>query len=128
MNEKLINAVIEQLGHDDITDDELIGTLQDVVDHGAAGGFSGFTYYADTLEFFKENQRAIVELCHDYAEEFGDDVISLVSNFNCLNDDRETRDEIGRAIYGTPDDDDTAAPNALAWFALEEVARYVTDN
>ena len=49
----------------------------------------------------------------------------MVAGFNCLTDDAETRDEIGRCIYGNVEDDDVQVPNALAWFALEETAYYL---
>jgi hypothetical protein len=122
--DKLYDAVVEQLGYDE---DELKGTLEDIASHGADAGWPGFTYYSDTCAFFESNKRAIVELINEMADEFGQDVISFVAGFNCLEDDRETRDEIGRCIYGKPNDDDTQVPNALAWFALEEMARRNTD-
>ena len=125
MNQNLINAVVEQLGYDDL-DSECRDVLQDVARYGADAGFGGFTYYADTCAFFEANHAAIVDLVKQYAEEFGTDVISFVAGFNCLDDDIETRDEIGRAIYGKLEGGDTLVANALAWFALEEVARHVT--
>ena len=127
MNENLINAVAEQMGYGP-TDEEFISYMHDVANHGADSGFSGFAYYTDTVEFFKQNREAIVQLCKDYASDFGTDVISMIAGFNCLDDDPETRDEIERAIYGRLERDDLQVPNALAWFALEEVARHLTDN
>jgi len=125
MNQNLISAIVEQLGYDDL-DAECRDVLHDVAQYGADAGFGGFTYYADTCHFFDVNRAAIVELVKRYADDFGQDVISLVAGFNCLDDDCETRDEVGRAIYGTLGDDDTLVANALAWFALEEVSRHVT--
>ena len=40
MNTELIKAVIRQLGGKE--------ALEDVYNHGADGGFSGFTYYSET--------------------------------------------------------------------------------
>ena len=125
MNTQLIEAVKEQIGQDD---EAGYDPLQDVYNHGISGGFAGFTYYKDTSEFFAANRQTIIELVKDEAEQFGQDVISFVAGFNCLEDDSETRDEIGRAIYGQPEEDDTQVVNALAWFAAEEVARYIYDN
>jgi len=119
MNKKLTRAVIRQLGGRDY--------LEDVANHGASGGFPGFTYYSDTIAFFKRNRTEIIELVKEYSDEFGQGPISFVAGFNCLNDDPETRDEIGRAIYGRLQSGDTNVPNALAWFALEEVARAEID-
>src|SRR5688572_13343543 len=121
MKHPLHDAVLEQLSDDP---DYAAETLAEVARHPRAdAGWPGFTYYKDTCAFFEANQAAIVQLVKDMADEFGMDAVSFVAGFNCLTDDRETRDEIGRCLYGKPTDDDTTVPNALAWFALEEVAR-----
>ena len=125
MNTQLIEAVKEQIGQDDEVGYD---PLQDVNNHGINCGFAGFTYYKDTSEFFAANRQTIIELVKEEAEQFGQDVISFVAGFNCLEDDSETRDEIGRAIYGQPEEDDTQVVNALAWFAAESVARFIYDN
>ena len=125
MNTQLIEAVKEQIGQDD---EAGYDPLQDVYNHGIDGGFGGFIYYKDTCKFFRENRDLILQLVREEAEQFGQDIISFVAGFNCLEDDSETRDEIGRAIYGQPEEDDTQVVNALAWFAAEEVARFIYDN
>lgn len=119
MNTRLTRAVIRNLGGRE--------SLQDVANHGASGGYTGFTYYSDTVKFFKNNRREIVELVREMAQDFGQDSVSLVAGFNCLTDDFETRESIARCLYGRITDEDTQVANALAWFALEEVARYETD-
>lgn len=126
MNTKLFDAVVKQLGYSPTNrnNEELIDTLRDVSNHGASNGFSGFIYYSETVKFFKKNRQEIIGLCKEMASDFGQDLISFVASFNCLTDNEETRDEIGRAIYGRMRSADTLVANALAWFALEEVARY----
>lgn len=126
MNQNLINAVIAQLGYDEI-DAECRDVLREVSRHGADAGFGGFIYYTETRAFFESNRASIVELVKQYADDFGQDSISFVAGFNCIDDDIETRDEIGRAIYGKLEGGDTLVANALAWFALEEVARHITE-
>lgn len=37
--ELLTNAVIEQLGYEELEDEELRSTLEDITNHGAGGGF-----------------------------------------------------------------------------------------
>ena len=126
MNEKLIQAVKDQISDDE---DEALEVLADV--RSAADGVSGFIYYSDTCKFFEDNQREIVEMAKEMADDFGQDVVSMIARFGCLTDDRETRDEIGQAVYGKyrmEESESTNVPNALAWFALKEVARFVTDN
>jgi len=124
----LQKAVILQLGYDGLTE-ECRETLEDINNHGISGGFSGFIYYTDTILFFKKNRAAIVELVREMAQVFGEDPIEMVANFNCVRPaDFEEREEIARALYGRIKPDDTQIPNALAWFAAEEVARQFIDN
>lgn len=117
---KLVRAVVRQLGGKDY--------LLDVANHGAAVGFPGFTYYSDTVAFYKRNRAQIIELCHQLADDLGEDMVSMIAGFNCLRtsdpaDARALRDEIGKILYGRVGDDQRNVANALAWFALEEVAR-----
>lgn len=116
----LCRAVIRALGGRDY--------LADVARHGAASGFPGFTYYRDTDRFYRRHRAAINALVMELARDFGEDPVSMVDGFGCLKDssDDEQRDSIGRAIYGgrlTDSHSDTLVTNALAWLALEEVAR-----
>ena len=94
---------------------------EDVTNHGAAGGFAGFTYYADTLKFTRANRADIVTLCESMADDLGESgPVALVKGFNCLKGSTEA--EVASTLYGKGDED-TQVSNALAWFALEEVAR-----
>jgi hypothetical protein len=110
--EKLINAVKRQLGENWKED------LQNVLrcSSGAAGGFTGFIRHEDTVKFAKKYRKPIMELLEEQAEGYGySGSIEMVKSFNCLKGfdatDRET-------------EDDTQILNALAWYALEEVARW----
>lgn len=124
MTETLIRAVIRQLGGRDC--------LSDIARHGADAGWPGFSYYTDTVSFFKRNRRAIVELVERMAEDLGESPPDLVTGFNCLGGrDRAKRSEhlpsVCRCLYGRIGENDTTEANALAWFALEEVARTFED-
>lgn len=110
MDRQLVQAVREQIGAED--ESEFRATMRDVANHGADGGFPGFTYYADTCEFYDNNKRAIWDLASEMAEEFGHkSVPEFVATFNCAP-------SMG---------DETGFKNALAWFALEEVARSIAN-
>lgn len=98
-------------------------SLEDVVNHGASGGFSGFTYYTDTLAFYKAHKGDILALAEGMAEEFGQDMIEMISSFGCLKNDGLGQSEIAEALYSGRGDCATTIRNAMAWFALEEVAR-----
>jgi hypothetical protein len=117
INPTLCRAVIRQIGDRD--------SLEDVARHGASGGFCGFTYHKDTVAFFKRHRAAIVELVKQQADDFGQPPLDMVAGFNCLRPcDEQDKESICRCLYGGRlKDGDTNVANALAWFALEEVAR-----
>jgi len=122
---KLIRGVIKQLGGMDIAKE----SMRDIVNHGIDGGFSGFIYYNDTIAFFKKFRSEIRELVCDQAEEFGVSPIDFVASFNCLkyDNDIEGKKEIRRALFGKMISDDCLVPNALSWYAGEEVSRLFFD-
>lgn len=117
---RLIDAVIKRIGLD---------SVEDVINHGIGGGFSGFIYYADTVKFYKTHKKDILNLARNMAYDLGEGVISMVGGFNCLKYydynkgwvDLEGQEVIGKTLYGSGVDDVVA--NAMAWFAAEEVCR-----
>lgn len=120
-HERLYHAIKR---HADLEDETII----DAGAHGADAGWGGFTYYRDTCAFTAANRRNIADLVEQVAEEFGQGPVELVASFNCLRGHDVTQGEIGRALYGSPESDDDSATfvdNALAWFALEEVGRWL---
>ena len=122
MDERIYKAVIKQLGGKE--------SLEDVYNHGADGGFSGFIYHSDTIEFFRKNKKHIVMLAEDMSNDLGEDILSMINSFNCLKDYELSNSQIGKVLYGkfSDSDDNTQIMNALSWFALEEVARYVCES
>ena len=122
----LIRAVVKNMnGWDSFKE-----SAQDVVDHGAACGFGNFIYCTDTMAFTAKNRSAIAELAAQQAADFGDSSeIEMILGFNCLQQDDLTSSDIARALYDrlTDDDKKTMIYNALAWYALEEVARAYCD-
>lgn len=122
----LIRAVVKNMGGWDSFKE----SAQDVVDHGASCGFGNFIYYTDTVAFAAKNRSAIAAYAYEQAKEIGyKDEIEMILGFNCLQHDDLTSSDIARALYGrlTDDDKKTMIYNALAWYALEEVARYYCD-
>lgn len=113
----LINAVVSRIGME---------SIEDVNRHGISGGFSGFIYYSDTVAFYKRYRAIINRMVLDMSKEFGTNPVDFVAGFRCVNDDDENRQDIGVCVYGgnlSKLEDDTHVPNALAWFAAEEVCR-----
>jgi hypothetical protein len=117
----LINAVIRAVGKE---------SLPDVMNHGANTGWAGFTYTADCVAFFKRHKIAILAMVNSMASDMGEVPATMVAGFNCLKikaDDAEGMREVYRALDGRVQGDETVVANALAWFALEEVARAMCD-
>ena len=124
---KLQLAVIEQLGYSEDDTDEssceyeaLKGTMSDIQNHGIDGGFSGFIYYADTLEFFDKNRSIILNELSELADELGESYVDMVKKFPCLNGDFDH--EVDSVLMNIDCEDDTTVKNALSWFAAEHVA------
>lgn len=122
MQQSLINAVQNQLGCDD--EQHLNETCADISKHGIDGGFGSFIYYSDTVPFFNENREGILALAKEQSADFGIGMFEMIAGFNCLND--VDADDVARAIYEDTEDS-TYVRNALAWYAAEEVARYIVD-
>lgn len=118
---KLVRAVIRQLGGGK----GAIENLSDVYQHGADGGFCGFIYYTDTVKFYRRNRSDIVAMAEEMSGDLGVDVIDMIRHFGCFRGRDVETSCIARALYGNVDDKEV--PNALAWFALEEVARAFYD-
>jgi hypothetical protein len=117
--ESLIRAVVEQFGGWEDFED----SAGDVARHGIDGGFGGWCYYRETMPFATANRADIRALARSYAEEFGQDLITMISGWRCV--EGATADEIGEAVYGSGED--STVLNGLAWFAAEEVCRAYVD-
>ena len=101
--------------------------LQEVANSSASAGWSGFCYYSETIPFWEAHKADILALARDLADDLGDGLLEMIAGFNCLEGEYSV-DEVGRAIYSPEDDSELqTVRNAMAWFALEEVAREVSD-
>lgn len=93
--------------------------LEDIAQYGAGTGFPGFTYYHDTVKFFKKFKPEIVRLVENISEEFGIGPVAFVKGFRHLD---VTDEEVAKTLYGADRQADIQVANALVWFALEELA------
>ena len=127
--ELLTSAVIKQLGYEELENEELRSTLEDIKNHGADGGFGGFIYYSETNQFARENMHLILDQVKELADALGETPLEMISSFQCLKNEKIDSLEIASIIYNRTspesqaDGTETVVLNALAWFALEEVAR-----
>ena len=120
ISEKLIRAVVRQSGGWDSFKE----MAEDITNHGVGGGFHGWIYHADTVPFAKRNKAAIMELAWQMADDLGEPIYRMIGGFNCL---KMADGEVAEAIHNPRSDDRTQVFNALAWFAVEEVARSYCD-
>ena len=119
----LVRSTVRQMGGWDSFQE----SAQDVCSHGANAGFGAFCYYSDTVPFAKRNKKALLELCKEQAEDYygkGYSVGQFIAGFNCVDCDAE---QVVIALYTGKGDNVTEVYNALAWYALEEVARRYCD-
>lgn len=116
----LIRAVVRQAGG--WSDFQVMAS--EVANYGADAGWHGFIYYYETIPFFKRNKAEILQLAKDQADDLGSDMLEMIAGFNCLKTDVAT---VAEAIYNPRTEDNENVRNALAWYALEEVARGFSD-
>jgi hypothetical protein len=117
VNNKLKKAVIDQLD---------TNSLISVYNNGAACGYNGFTYYAETIKFYQDNKKLILNMIHEQHLDIGyDSMCHMISSFNCLKPYKTSDVELYLLGY---DKDNNSIPNALAWYALEEIARDYVEN
>lgn len=118
---KLVRATVRQSGGWESFTEH----AADITNHGADGGFNGFFYYAETVPFAKRNKRPLLEYAAEMARDLGEpSSMTLIASFHCVD---LTPEEVAEAIYNPRSDNKTEVFNALAWFALEEVARAYCD-
>ena len=126
VNPLLTIAVIEQFSVD-----SFINYAEDVARYGITGGYSGFSYYTDTEEFYTDNRDVIIEWLKNYRESIGidDNLVSFVAGFNSMKQSGFSADEIGELIYSKDEELETDAifANNMAWAAGEEVCRGYSD-
>lgn len=107
----------------------------DFATYGVDGGYSGFIWTSETVEFAKKYRKLIANLAESQLAELSEafqrpwhddfDLIEGIRNFNCFKHDCPSRDDVIACLYG--DGDDTSVMNALAWYAAEEVLRAYAD-
>lgn len=115
----MIRRVYNLLGKD---------SIPDVYHHGIDGGFPGFTYYNDTLEFHKRHRGDINRLIEEDCQDFSQDEISFVRGFRCLDRKETTSADVAKTMWGSISSRDTIVANALTWYAAETVCRWFVED
>lgn len=122
MSESLAQATIEQLGGLDV----FIDSADDIANHGANTGWSGFTYSHDIQSFYQANKDDIIKFGKSDAADVGyESLLSMVAGFNCLKSAKLSADDVADIIYASNEDAEyyTQVIDALGWYCLEHLAR-----
>ena len=121
----LQKAVINQLGYDELNEDSA-NKLNNVMlsSCGASGGFGGFIYYSETIKFFDDNKKIIMnQLLEDRWSIGYNSLTEMLSSFNCFKGLETYNIEMFLIDSDNEDNkDQTTLKNGLAWYALETVA------
>jgi len=115
----LKRAVVRQFGDSE----SFYESVPDIANYGASGGVSGFIYYSDTVNFTKRNKNKIMQFLTELSDDIGESIVSMLSHWQCLKG--MSQHEIMEGLYNPKSDNKTNVYNALAWYALEEVANVV---
>ena len=115
----LKRAVMRQFGDSE----SFYESVSDIANYGASGGVSGFIYYSDTVAFTKRNKSKIMGCLSELSCDIGESIVSMLSHWRCFKGLSEG--EIMEGLYNPKSDNKTCVYNALAWYALEEVANYL---
>jgi len=115
----LKRAVMRQFGDSE----SFYESVPDIVNYGASGGVSGFIYYSDTVNFTKRNKNKIMRSLTELSDDLGESIVSMLSHWQCLKGMSQC--EIMEGLYNPRSDNKTTVYNAIAWYALEEVANVV---
>jgi len=115
----LKRAVMRQFGDSE----SFYDSVPDIANYGASGGVSGFIYYSDTVNFTTRNKNKIMQSLTELSNDIGESIISMLSRWQCLKG--LSQREIMEGLYNPKSDNKTIVYNALAWYALEEVANVV---
>ena len=111
---RLVRAVVRRIG---------LESVSDVNSHGIDGGFSGFIYTRETVDFFDKYRDDIMNLAGEMAGNLGEDLLSMVQSFRCIGKEI-SQTEIGEALFSSKESDViNVVKNGMAWFAAEEVCR-----
>ena len=123
MEKSLQSAILSQIG---VSKKEFKNNVSDY--QNAQNGIPGFCYYSETHKFAIDNQKDIIDLLEQQADDMGEDVVEMVNSFGVFRTngmDKEEKKDLYKFLGGNKDLDSyetTSVLNVLAWFAVESLA------
>ena len=117
----LKRAVMRQFGDSE----SFYESVPDIANYGASGGVSGFISYNETTAFTKRNKAKIMQCLQELSSDCGESIVAMLQHWACFKGMSQC--EIMGGLYNPKSDDKTTVYNALAWYALEDVAHIVYD-
>ena len=119
MNTLLEKRILQQVG---ISKKEFTKNVADYRD--ASAGIPGFCYYSDTHTFALKNQSLIIDLLNEVADDLGEDVVNMVSNFGIFRNgiDKDEKKDLYNFLGGNKKIQQGSITNILAWFCVEQLA------
>lgn len=119
----LVRATIKQLGG---WSPDTAKSCYDIANFGISGGFSGFIYYTDTVDFFRRNRKNILKLAESERKAYGENgVLALFASFTCMKELDVSETDIAIALFTGKGELSDQVLNCLAWYAAETVAREI---
>ena len=103
-----------------------INEMLEVAEHGADAGWSGFTYYKETIKFARRHRDSILAALEEDRSDFGEtSLCSMLRHWKSLNGLSEAEIEASLLSRDESNDNRITMENALAWYALEKAAHEI---
>lgn len=119
MSRELAIATIEQFGGEE----SFIEEYQNVIEGGINCGIGGFIYYDDTVKFYDDNKKEILDFAKLEAVDYGSDsAVEMVKGFGLLNG-LYSGDEVAEGMHDADSESHQQIANALTMFTGEQLAR-----
>lgn len=131
LNRDLMQAVIEQLGGEQ----EFLDSYSDISEYGIDGGFGGFIYYHETVDFFNDNFDAIKQYFSNAAECLGlNSAIALLLQNEQMKEKLDlTNEEVAEAFFAIKDSAEKSSCervqlcNWVSWAVATDTANAYSD-
>lgn len=119
MNRDLAIATIEQYGGEE----SFIEDYKNVMIGGINCGIGGFIYYVDTVKFYVDNKKKILEFAKLEAADYDcDSAVEMVKSFGLLNG-LYSSDEVAEGMHDVDSESHQQIANAMTMFVGEQLAR-----